>query len=167
MKIRALAALVSFFFTPCVLQAQDSAGRTNAWISLGMGAAIPSSGGDGIANMAQLGVERGAHRVTLRGLILHDIDRDTNEIGEVGALYSRSRKSGSNNLSIGTGLSMVGFDTCPDDDDSCFTPGVPIVAEAARSRGILGAGVQVFANLNAKASYAGAVVFIALGRLPR
>jgi hypothetical protein len=144
--------------------AQD-AGRTRVFAAAGVGAGIPSSGGDGIANMGQLVFQKNAHHVALRGFVLHDLDRTTNEMGEVGILYGRARVKRDGYFAVAGGVSFNAFDTCPDDDDSCFTFGVPLVAEAALNRGAVGLGVQAFGNLNAKASYGGAVLFVQLGRL--
>jgi len=141
--------------------AQTSSKPSRIWGALGLGAAAPSSGGDGIANMAEIVFEKDPHHFAVRGLIVHDIDRPVNELGEVGVLYGLTRSMSS----IAVGAAGVGFSTCPDDDDSCFTIGVPLVAEVSRSRRNIGIGIQAFGNLNSKASYAGAVLFVQLGRL--
>jgi hypothetical protein len=132
---------------------------------VGIGAAAPASGGEGIANMAQVVVAKQSHRFSLRGLLVHDIDRVTNELGEVGFLYGRSTFVRTIPLGISAGVSGVGFSTCPDDDDSCFTVGIPLVAEASWDSRVVGIGAQAFGNLNSKAPYAGGVVFLKLGRL--
>lgn len=145
--------------------AQENASRTRVWGAIGVGGGMPTSGGDGIANMAQLVYQKGPHHVAVRGLVLHDLDRSTKEIGELGALYGRANVFTRGHVDVAAGLSGVAFDTCPDDDDSCFTVGVPIVAEAAVSRRLAGVGFQVFGNINSKAAYAGAAIFLQLGRL--
>jgi hypothetical protein len=115
--------------------------------------------------MAQLVFQKNAHHAAIRALVLHDIERSTSEIGELGALYGRTSAFSWGRGSVAAGVSAVAFDTCPDDDDSCFTPGIPVVAELSRSSRIIGVGIQAFGNVNAKASYAGAVLFLQLGRL--
>jgi hypothetical protein len=145
--------------------AQDAPSGTRVWGAVGVGAGVPSSGGDGIGNMAQLVIQKNAHHAAVRGLVLHDIERSTREIGELGALYGRTSPFSWGRATVAAGVSAVAFDTCPDDDDSCFTAGVPILVELARSNSAIGVGIQAFGNLNAKASYAGAVLFLQLGRL--
>ncbi len=145
--------------------AQENANRARVWGAVGVGASKPASGGDAITNMAELVYQKAPHHVAIRGLLLHDIDRSTNEIGELGLLYGRTRSLAWGNASVGAGMSGIGFSACPDDDDSCFTFGVPIVAEAAKSGKFLGLGIQAFGNLNSKAAYAGAVLFVQVGRL--
>lgn len=151
---------------PLAAGAQQAPERTNIWGAVGAGAGFPSSGGDGIANMAQLVLQKSSHHFAVRGLVLHDIERTTREIGEIGALYGRTSAFRTRGAVIAAGISGVAFDTCPDDDDSCFTVGVPLIAEIARSWKFLGLGLQGFANVNTKASYAGAVLFLQAGRLP-
>ena len=159
-----LAALFACLATSAAA-AQELPKRTRVWAAVGVGAGMPTSGGDGIANMAQLVYQRRPHHAALRGLVLHDLDRGTNEIGELSVLYGRTDLFGRGNIAIAAGLSGVAFDTCPDDDDACFTIGVPLVAETALSGKYVGAGVQAFANVNQKASYAGVVLFLQAGRL--
>ena len=158
--------LVLFLGTaPSAALAQDSHIQTKVWGALGIGAGVPTSGGDGIANMAELVIQKRPHHFAIRGLVLHDLARETETIGELSALYGRTNLLPSNDVAVAVGLSGVAFDTCPDDDDTCFTLGLPIVAEFARSRQFIGLGVQAFGNLNSKASFAGVVVYFQLGRL--
>lgn len=159
-----LIALVACF-TARAVKAQDAGNRARVWAAIGVGGSAPASGGEGITNMVQLVYQKTPHHAAIRGLILHDIDRNTNEIGEVGILYGRTRSLPWARVAVATGISEVGFSACPDDDDSCFTGGIPIVAEASRSGRFFGVGLQAFANVNGKAHYAGAVLFLQLGRL--
>ena len=152
---------------PVAAAAQDAHDRTSVWVAAGVGAGAPSSGGDGIANMAELVLQKKSHHFAVRGIVLHDIERNTKEIGEIGLLYGRRKAFGRQNAVGAAGVSGVAFDTCPDDDDSCFTPGLPVVVEVSRSWTVVGVGIQAFANFNRKASYAGAVLLLQVGRLPR
>jgi hypothetical protein len=151
-------------------RAQESPSRARVWAAVGMGAAAPTSGGDAITNMAQLVYQKGSNHFALRGVALHDLQGETNTtstdlIGEVGLLYGRTRELSWGRAALAAGISGIAFDACPDDDDSCFTAGIPIVAEVARSGRAVGIGVQGFGNINTKASYAGAVLFVQVGRL--
>ena len=135
------------------------------WGAIGAGASMPTSGGDAITNMAQLVYQKQTLHAAFRILLLHDLDRHTNEIGEIGPLYGRTREHSWGRSSIATGFSWVGFFRCPDDDDSCSTLGVPLIAEAEIGRKFAGLGIHAFANVNGTASYAGAVLFLQFGRL--
>lgn len=145
--------------------AQEIPDATRVWAAVGLGAGVPASGGDGIGNMAQLVYQRMPHHAAIRGLVLHDLDRATDLIGELGALYGRTHLFGWGHAAVASGVSAVAFDACPDDDDSCFALGVPVVAEAALSGRFVGLGLQAFANYNPKAAYAGATLFLQLGWL--
>lgn len=145
--------------------AQDASGRTRVWVAGGLGAGVPTSGGDGIANMVQLVYQKHPHHAAIRGLVLHDLDRGTDEIAEAGLVYGRTRVFGRADVAVAAGLSAVAFSACPDDDDGCFTLGVPLIVEAALSGRFIGLGVQGFGNFNAEASYAGIALFLQLGRL--
>ena len=157
------AALIPATFATTAMAQSDN--RALVWGAIGLGAAAPTSGGDGIANMAELVFQKRPHHAAIRALIVHDIERPTNEIGEFSALYGRTGALGSFPVVIATGLSAVGFFDCPDDDDSCFTLGLPLVAEISRNAKFIGIGLQSFININSKASYAGGILFLKLGRL--
>lgn len=159
------AILVSLMFVGCAGRRMNEPIPARVWGAVGLGAAVPTSGGDGIGNMAQLVYQKAPHHAALRGLVLHDLDRDTDTIGEVAALYGRMRPFGRHHVAVAAGVAAVAFDTCPDDDDSCFTMGIPLVAEAALSSRFIGVGMQAFGNLNRKAPYAGALLFVQLGWL--
>ena len=152
---------------PVAAAAQDAQDHASVWVAAGVGAGVPTSGGDGIANVAQVVLQKRSHHVALRGVVLHDIESNTKEIGEIGVLYGRKNAFGWRDAVVAVGVSGVAFDTCPDDDDSCFTPALPIVAEVSRRRGVIGLGIQAFANVNRKASYAGVALLLEVGRLPR
>ena len=145
--------------------AQQVPSRARVWGAAGVGAGVPTSGGDGITNMVQLVFQKEPHHAAIRALVLHDLDRGTNEIGEVGPLYGRMQQRKWGHVTLASGVSAVAFDTCPSDDDTCFAIGLPLVAEAVLSRRFIGLGIQAFGNVNRKASYAGATLFLALGRM--
>ena len=162
---RTILAALFGCIAPIAASAQETPSRTRVWAAAGLGGGVPASGGDGIGNMLQIVYQKNAHHAAIRGVVLHDIERSTKEIAELGALYGRTNAFSWGSATVAAGVSAVAFDTCPDDDDSCFTPGVPIVIEVTRSRRIVGIGIQAFGNLNSKAAYAGAVLFLQLGRL--
>lgn len=158
----AAAFILASFATAAMAQGDNGA---LVWGAIGVGAAVPTSGGEGIANMAELVFQKKPHHAAIRALMIHDIERPTNEIGELSALYGWTTTLQSFPVVIATGLSAVGFFDCPDDDDSCFTLGVPVVAEVSRNARFIGIGLQSFININSKASYAGGILFLKLGRL--
>ena len=145
--------------------AQTNADRSLVWAAIGVGAVAPTTGGEGITNVAQIVFEKNPHHAALRLVAMHDIDRPTNEIGELSALYGRIRTMRNYPFVLSTGISAVGFFDCPDDDDSCFTVGLPLVAEVSRNARFIGIGLQAFTNINPKALYAGGVLLIKLGKL--
>ena len=161
----AIIGVLTLSISAPTAMAQNTENRALVWGAVGLGAAVPSSGGDGIANMAQFVFQKKPHHAAIRALIIHDIGRPTNEIGELSALYGRTTVLGSFPVAIATGVSAVGFFDCTDDDDSCFTAGIPVVAEISRSTGLIGIGLQSFININSKATYAGGVLFLKLGRV--
>ena len=156
----ALAALL-----PAVAGAQE-ASALKAWAALGVGAGYPATGGDGITNLAQLVVQRRPHHFAARVLVMHDIETHPlgDEIAEMGILYGRTPLVAGRNVTLATGISAVGFLRCPGGDASCFTPGLPLVAEVSATRRFVGIGAHLFANVNAKASYAGLVLLLQVGR---
>ena len=164
--IRPTMLIALFACTASAAMAQEAPHRTSVWGAVGMGAGLPTSGGDGIGNMAQLVYQKRPHHAAVRALVLHDLDRGTDEIAEVGALYGRTLAFGWGDVALATGVAAVAFDRCPDAADPCSTAGVPIVAEAALSGKLVGVGVQAFGNVNAKATYGGALIFVQLGWLP-
>jgi hypothetical protein len=145
--------------------AQETVNRARMWAAIGAGASVPTSGGDAITNMAQLVYQKKTLHAAIRVLLLHDIDRNTNEIGEIGPLYGRTREHPWGRTAVATGFSWVGLYRRPDDDKACSTFGLPLVAEAAIRHKFAGLGVHAFANVNGTASFAGAVLFLQLGRL--
>jgi hypothetical protein len=161
----AIYAAIATAVSASTTAAQVKEDRTLVWAAVGVGAAAPTTGGEGIANIAEIVFQKNSHHAALRIVAMHDIDRPTNEIGEFGALYGRTRSIRSYPVVLATGLSAVGFFDCPDDDDSCFTFGVPLVAEVSRNSKLAGIGFQAFTNINSKALYAGGVLILKLGKL--
>ena len=162
---RMMLVVLLGFMTASAAAAQKVPGRARIWAAVGLGAGMPTSGGDGIGKMAQLVFEKEPHHVAIRAVVLHDLDSATDAIAELGALYGRTRVFDWGHAALAGGVSAVAFDTCPDDDDSCVTVGVPLVAEVALSRNLVGLGLQAFGNYNRKAAYAGAALFLQFGRL--
>lgn len=139
-----------------------------AWLAAGLaGAGSTSDAVDGgVGALAQLVYQRRGHHFALRGLAVGDVYGSSAQgLGELGLLYGRAITTGSGHAALAAGLAGVGFETCPDDDDSCFTFGVPVVAELGLSLEFIGVGLQAFANLNPKATYGGVALFLQLGWL--
>lgn len=138
------------------------------WLGVGLAGGGSTSGeGDGGAGLlAQIVYQRRGHHFALRGLGLGDpYGNSARSFGELGLIYGRAITTGSGHAAVAAGLAGVGFETCPDDDDSCFTLGVPLVAEVGLSLEFIGLGLQAFGNLNPKASYGGLSLFLLLGWL--
>ena len=165
MIYRTTLVIVSGFILAGTGMAQETSNRPRAWVAVGAGGSMPTSGGDAITNIAQLVYQKQTLHAAFRVLLLHDIDRNTNEIGEIGPLWGKTREQSWGRTSIATGFSWVGFFRCPGNDDECSTLGIPLVAEATLGRKLAGLGIQAFGNLNGTASFAGAVLFLQVGRL--
>ena len=165
MIYRSTLVIVLGFIVAGTALGQETSSRARAWVAVGAGGSMPTSGGDAITNIAQLVYQKQTLHAAFRVLLLHDIDRNTNEIGEIGPLWGKTRKHAWGRTSLATGFSWVGFYRCPGDDDECSTLGLPLVAEATIAPRFAGLGIQAFGNLNGTASFAGAVLFLQLGRL--
>lgn len=137
------------------------------WLGAGLaGAGSTSDDIDGAGLLAQVVYQRRGHHFALRGLALGDpYGNSSRSLGELGLNYGRAITTGAGHAAVAAGLAGVGFETCPDDDDSCFTFGVPLVVEVGLSLEFIGIGLQAFGNLNPKASYAGLALFLQLGWL--
>jgi hypothetical protein len=101
--------IVFAFLTASTAAAQELSGRARVWGAVGAGGSVPTSGGDAITNMAQIVYQKNTLHAAMRILLLHDIDRNTNEIGEIGPLYGRTREHSWGRSVIATGFSWVGF----------------------------------------------------------
>ena len=148
--------------------AQAPAQPQRAWLGAGLaGAGTTSQDVEGHGGlMVQLVYQGRGHHVALRGLALGDVfGSSVSGLGELGLLYGRTIGTRAGHAAVAAGLAAVGFETCPDDDDSCFVIGVPVVAELAVSLEFVGLGLQLFGNLNPKAPYGGAALFAQLGWL--
>ena len=164
-NVTRILAIALAVLLPAVAGAQVAT-TLKGWVALGLGAGYPTTGGDGITNVAQLVVQRRPHHLAARVLVMHDIETHPlgDEIVEMGILYGRTMPIAGRAVAFATGISGVGFLRCPGDDDSCFTPGLPLVAEVSAARRFIGVGAHLFANVNPKASYAGLVLLLQLGR---
>jgi hypothetical protein len=143
--------------------------RPRIWLGVGLGGAGGSNAAGGGALMAEVVYQTRAHHFGIRALGAADpFGYSGDEVGEVGVLYGRSAKRNWGHAAISTGLAWTGFGSCRGSGGGgCSTVGVPVVAEVAtRLFSIMGLGAQVFANLNSKSVYRGAVLFLQLGWLP-
>jgi hypothetical protein len=137
------------------------------WLGVGLGTA----GGidfDGVVGMAELALQKRAHHLAVRGLLLTEPGGGT-YVGEIGALYGRMALRQWGHAGIAAGLAYTDVQPCPNNGNApgCHTVGLPIVAEAAARLGkVIGVGVQAFANLNSLGSYAGGLLFLQLGWIP-
>ena len=170
-RIRILLAILVGSLANSKAVAQENPNRANWWGAVGLGGALPTSGGDAITNMAQLVFQKAPHQAAIRALVLHDLvsaadPGGTDEIAELGILYGQTRGIAGRSVTFAAGVSAVAFDACPRDHDPCSSLGVPLMVEAALSGRLIGLGVQAFANVNGIAPYAGAALFLQFGRLP-
>jgi hypothetical protein len=169
-RARGLAPWVALLAV--VLPARPAAAQTlgspsRIWVGAGLGFGDGANMSASGAALAEIAYQKGPHQLTLRLAGLVDpFGSGANAVGDLGVLYGRVRSGSFGHASVSIGISQVGFDHCESSQDSCFTLGVPLVGEVAlRVLPVLGLGVQAFGNLNAEASYGGAVVFVQLGSL--
>ena len=150
--------------------AQELREPSRVWAGAGLAGGGSSEVG-GLGVMLQIVYQKQPHHVALRGVYLHDLSGFPDSgggdiIAEAGLLYGRTNAMKWGHVAFAAGASAVAFDTCPNDDDTCFTVGVPLAAEAALTGKVVGLGLQVFGNVNTKAPYAGVSLFLLLGWLP-
>jgi hypothetical protein len=166
---------------PALAAAQE---RPSISFGLGLGPAAWSNA-EGTAAMGQLAYERGIHQFALRGALAMRADGngpdDSFDRSELGILYARVRNSPRGHLALGTGLAITRVLTILTPNHPSPTHpgqwesgeyrydnrmGLPIVAEAVfRPASAFGVGLQAHANLNSKASYAGVLLLVQLGRM--
>jgi hypothetical protein len=171
MKTHALLAVVVL---ACATHAnaQERRDPLRIWVAGGLGGGGGANDVTGMGLLMQLAVQKRPHYAALRGFAASDIsgfpdDGGGDSFGEMGLMYGRVVTAGYGHASLSSGLSVVGFDYCPNDyPNTCTTVGIPIVAEAALSAKVAGLGIQVFGNINPRVPYLGMFIFFALGWLP-
>ena len=141
-----------------------SAQKANVFVSAGVVIANTKHLDSAMGLVGGLTVQKTPHHFTARGVALGGVGDDI--IAEAGLLYGWTAKPAAFRATAATGLSLVTFDACPNDDDTCFALGVPLVIEFALSGKVAGVGVQGFANLNSKAMYFGIGGVLQLGWMP-
>ncbi len=142
--------------------------RPRTWASGGFGLGTGGSG-DGLTLDGAVVHQRGPHYFALRGFMLADpFDAGASSTRELALLYGRSATRRYGHVAVASGLAAVTIDPCGTRlGVACTTLGVPFVAEAAlQPLPVLGIGLRGFANVNAKGSFAGALVFLQVGWMP-
>jgi hypothetical protein len=163
-RAASLAVLVIISAALCPpLAAQD---RSRIWLGAGLGSAGRTDGAGGVAVMGEVVYQHKRHQFAVRGLLAADpLGENGDEFGEVGLLYGRVAIKKSGHASIAGGLAVTAVSPCR--TRSCTTLGFPIVGEvSARIGSVLGVGLQGFANINTRSSYAGFALLIQLGWMP-
>ena len=145
--------------------------RSRTWVGLGLGGGT-GSGGGGFALDGTLVHQRRSDYFALRTSLFTDPYREGGNITRENAiLYGRSAVRRYGHVALASGLATVTLDPCDGSrrpSRSCTTLGIPLVAEAAvQPLPILGVGIQGFANLNTKGSFAGVGMFLQVGWMPR
>lgn len=150
---------------PSHLQAQQDGTRSRTWLGAGLGGGY-SLDSDGIALMAELVHQRGAHHFAVRALTIFDPGGDDHVASELGILYGRSWTRSLGHVALAGGIAGTTVNECAD-GEPCTAIGFPIVLEAAfRPFSFIGVGVQAFGNINNEQRYRGVVAFVQLGWLP-
>lgn len=147
------------------LHAQSTSEVTQVWGAVGLGAgqsAGPYQGGGELAGLAELVVQPGTHRFSIRAAFVTDIS--TFEVGEVGVLYGHAWRGERNQRSISAGVARVSSykaPGCNSRDFVCHTIGLPLSAEIAWRR----LGLQGFGNINSVSSFAAVALTFRIGRV--
>jgi hypothetical protein len=138
------------------------------WLGVGVGGAGTAEA-DGVGVLGQLVYERAPHHFAFRVIALADVSSGADAgMGEAGVLYGRMIGGGIAAAYASAGLSYVHVDRCDaTTTESCGTVGVPLAAEVMLTPfDVIGIGLQAFANINPKASYAGVLVTLPIGWMP-
>ena len=151
---------------PSAAHAQQRPARI--WAGIGLGSTVsPGTNSDAAAVMAQLVYQRAAHHFALRIMGSADLYGNSDALGELGVIYGRVYSGSLGHAMVGTGVSSTTHDRCPNDQETCSSVGLPLVAEVGFSAlTIVGIGLQAFANLNTAGSYFGVVAMLQLGWMP-
>ena len=155
------------------MAAQVPEQRSDAfWVSAGVGRASV-----GLASGLGLSYRSGPHLVSARLLGGGPVDpfgtRTGTDVGEISIMYGRAGGGAVGVRSISAGVGLVsgehrrrGGGFSPQVEEFGPTVGIPIEAQFIFSPiRFLGVGVTGFANLNAEASFAGALLSLHLGKL--
>ncbi|HSK21461.1 MAG TPA: hypothetical protein VK912_20065 [Longimicrobiales bacterium] len=167
MRRRAACALLMFaLVAPAPAVAQKRPERV--WIAPGLGGGTAHGGAGGLGVMGQLVYERAPHHFSLRGLVTTGEPGGSDDgYGELGALYGRFAGGGFIHAGAAAGLSFVHLDRCGNSYDSCATVGIPLAAHVAITPfGVIGLGLQVYANINPRAPYGGMFLIMPIGWMP-
>ena len=116
----------------------------------------------------QLDLHGGRHHFTLRALGMGDVsnfpDGSGDGVEEVALLYGRQARARPGYFTLGAGLGRVsaeGFTGASDEQRS--TVGLSLLAEASLQSTPIGAGLQIFGNVNSIAAFAGVAILLHLG----
>lgn len=169
---RALLAAAALGVGAGAAAGQEAPSRTRVWLDLGLADGTGGGVEEGLGLLAQVSYQRRPHYLGLRVLGLSEFksfpDGGDGSVGDFGLLYGRSGIASWGHATVAGGLAWVDFHDCPDDPgrDGCGIVGFPLMAEAAVESSVVGLGLQVFADLNAGSSFAGASLFVQLGWTP-
>lgn len=138
------------------------------WIAVGLGGGTANGGAGGLGAMGQVVYEHAPHHFTVRGLAtMGEPGGSDAGYGEFGVLYGRFAGAGFMHAGAAAGLSFVHLDRCGNNSHACATVGLPLAAHVAITPfGVIGLGLQVYANINMRAPYAGMFLTIPIGWMP-
>ena len=158
--LRVLA--IGLVLVPVGLRAQETAAARTAgvWVSGGLG-----GGSEGVALLAELAYQTGAHQLSIRGTLMADLYDDA--VADLGVLYARAWQSRNWNLALGGGIGYMATEHCPEcSGELREAVGVPLMARAVwHPIGALGLGLYGFGNVNTLRSFAGLALTVSIGKL--
>ena len=173
--LAALAVAALVFAAPAESASQSSAPPSGWWLTLGVGGSVVNGSLDRTLPV-ELALQRGANLLAFR-FLLNTKSPDSFGLTElVGLLYGRARSFGNRRLSVASGLSWICVSSPSEPiadptQTGTVSPhkdviGVPIVVEASFTPSrFLGAGIQVFGNINSVESFIGMALVVKVGSL--
>jgi hypothetical protein len=169
MTRRSLAAVPTLLLALALCAPVQAQGRPHrVWVAAGLGGGGAHGGAGGPGVMGQLVYERAPHHFSLRGVAtMGDPGGSGDGFGEFGVLYGRFAAGGIAYAGAAAGLSFVHLDRCGDRYDPCSTVGIPLTGQVALTPfDVIGIGLQLYANINPKAPFAGMFITVPLGWMP-
>ncbi len=174
-RVRVVAALLMAGMLGAGLQVQAQEQgmeeRTRAWLGVGLAQGVSSEVEGGLGAVVQLAYQKGPHHFAARALGLADFhgfpDSGGGGLGELGLVYGRRRTASFGYAALSAGAAFVTLDHCPGRGSAtCNTVGFPLTAEAALQGGLIGLGLQLYANVNPRSPYGGLTLSLLMGWMP-
>ena len=126
---------------------------------IGMGGSFKDHGG--MTWLNQLVVQKEPHYYAARLVMMVPVfdDGAYEAIGDLGILFGRTYIGRAGHVAFAAGAAVVS-------DETAGGVGIPYALDAAFSYRVIGLGAQLYGNVNTRATFIGAVIYLQLGWLP-